>query len=74
MIILNFIGILLAALNIWKYARHYTGALVLGNLLAAILVRNELFGRFLYLLVNTLFAKVWGHVFFRGQCLCLVCS
>ena len=41
-----------------KYPRNYTGAFILGNLLAAILVRNELFGRFLYLFVNTLFAKV----------------
>lgn len=55
---LNAIGILLAATKVWTYPRHYTGALVLGNLLTAILVRNELFGRFLYLTVNTLFAKV----------------
>lgn len=32
--------------------------MVLGNLYVAILIRNELFGRCLYLLVNTLFAKV----------------
>lgn len=55
---MNAIGILLAGLNVWTYPRHYTGAFVLGNLLTAILVRNELFGRFLYLIVNTFFAKV----------------
>jgi len=55
---LNLTGIALAILNIWTYPRRYTGAFVLGNLLIAILIRNELFGRFLYLLVNTLFAKV----------------
>ena len=40
------------------YPRRYTSAFVLGNFLTAILVRNELFGRFLYLFVNTSFAKV----------------
>lgn len=57
-ITLNGIGLLLAALNIWTYPRHYTGALVLGNLLFAILMRNEAFGRLLYLFVNKSFAKV----------------
>lgn len=57
---LNFIGLVLAATNVWTYPRHYTGAFVLGNLLVAILMRNELFGRLLYLIVNTLFAKVSG--------------
>ena len=57
-ITLNGMGILLAALNIWTYPRHYTGAFVLGNLLFAILMRNELFGRLLYLFVNSAFAKV----------------
>jgi len=55
---LNLTGITLAILNTWTYPRRYTGAFVLGNLLVAIPIRNELFGRFLYLLVNTLFAKV----------------
>lgn len=61
-ITMNAIGILLAALNVWTYPRHYTGAFVLGNLLTAILVRNELFGRFLYLIVNTFFAKVCTNI------------
>jgi hypothetical protein len=34
------------------------GAFVLGNLLIAILMRNELFGRVLYFVVNKSFAKV----------------
>ena len=58
MVSINFVGLLLAALNIWTYPRHYTGAFVLGNLLFAILMRNELFGRLLYLIVNKCFAKV----------------
>ena len=43
---------------VWHYPRKYTGALVLGNLLAAVMMRNELFGRLLYLIVNVCFAKV----------------
>ncbi len=54
----NLVGISLAVAGVWRYPRNYPGALILGNLLVAILMRNELFGRFLYLLVNTLFAKV----------------
>jgi hypothetical protein len=57
-VLFNAIGIVLAATGVWNYPRNYTSALVLGNLLTAILMRNELFGRFLYLFVNTLFAKV----------------
>lgn len=55
---LNIVGLILAILGTWQYPRKYTGALVLGNLVAAILARNELFGRLLYLLTNMLFAKV----------------
>ncbi|KAJ7928454.1 hypothetical protein B0H13DRAFT_2652929 [Mycena leptocephala] len=61
---LNLIGLLLAATGTWQYPRRYTGAFVLGNLQCAILMRNELFGRFLYLVVNTLFAK-WPPLWFR---------
>jgi len=46
----NGIGIVLAALDKFPYARNHLGALVLGNLLMAILMRNELFLRFLYLI------------------------
>lgn len=55
---INLTGLVMAASGKWSYARHYSGAFVLGNLLVAILMRNELFGRLLYLIVNTLFAKV----------------
>lgn len=55
---LNLTGIVCAAAGHWSYARKYTGSMVLGNLLFAILMRNELFGRLLYLVTNTLFAKV----------------
>ncbi|KAJ7188638.1 hypothetical protein C8R46DRAFT_1205784 [Mycena filopes] len=64
---LNLIGLLLAALGKWQYPRRYTGAFVLGNLQVAILMRNELVGRFLYLIVNTLFAK-WPPLWFRLGC------
>lgn len=47
---LNGIGIVLAAVDRFPYARNHLGALVLGNLLMAILMRNELFLRFLYLI------------------------
>ena len=55
---LNIVGLILAILGTWQYPRKYTGAFVLGNLVAAILARNELFGRLLYSLTNMLFAKV----------------
>ena len=68
---LNIVGLTLAILGTWQYPRKYTGALVLGNLVTAILARNELFGRLLYLLTNMLFAKVcigdgvpWALTFF----------
>ncbi|KAK7045624.1 hypothetical protein VNI00_007457 [Paramarasmius palmivorus] len=64
---LNIAGLLLAATGHWQYPRQYTGAFILGNLQAAILVRNELFGRLLYLIVNTLFAK-WPPLWFRLSC------
>ncbi|KAF8911468.1 hypothetical protein CPB84DRAFT_1671592 [Gymnopilus junonius] len=57
-ITLNVIGLILTICGIWTYPETYPGAFVLGNLLTAILMRNELFGRLLYFLVNTLFAKV----------------
>lgn len=67
---INLTGLILAIFNIWTYPRNYTGAFVLGNLLFAILMRNELFGRFLYLFVNTLFAKVCP--FFPIACATLI--
>ena len=46
--LLNLTGIILAALGMFPYAENHLGALVLGNLLCAILMRNELFLRILY--------------------------
>ncbi|KAJ7072637.1 hypothetical protein C8F01DRAFT_1243674 [Mycena amicta] len=68
---LNLVGLLLAATSTWQYPRRYSGAMVLGNLQMAILMRNELFGRFLYLFVNTLFAK-WTPLWFRLACTSLL--
>jgi hypothetical protein len=48
-ILFNLVGIIMAALGHFKYAENHTGALVLGNLLLAIMMRNELWMRFLYL-------------------------
>ena len=55
---LNCVGIGLAASGHWPYAVEFSGAMVLGNLLFAILMRNEVFGRILYWFINTCFAKV----------------
>lgn len=52
------IGLGLAASGHFPYAVKYSGAMVVANLNFAILMRNEIFGRLLYWLVNTLFAKV----------------
>lgn len=70
-VLLNMVGLTLAIMDVWPYPRDYSDALALGNLLTAILVRNELFGRLLYLLVIKLFARVreiltllhWSHAF-----------
>lgn len=46
--LLNLAGIIMASLGRFPYAETHLGALVLGNLLCAILMRNELFLRILY--------------------------
>lgn len=48
-VVLNLVGIICAATNHFPYAENHLGALVLGNLLCAILMRNELWMRFLYM-------------------------
>ncbi|KAF5316939.1 hypothetical protein D9611_003994 [Ephemerocybe angulata] len=60
----NVLSMILAVTGVWDYPRRYTGAMVLGNLYTAILIRNEMFGRFLYLVVTTCFAK-WPPLKFR---------
>ena len=52
------VGLTLAASGHFPYGVKYTGAIVVANFNMAILMRNEVFGRLLYLFVNTLFAKV----------------
>ncbi|KAF7322797.1 Urb2 domain-containing protein [Mycena chlorophos] len=54
----NLTGIALAISGHFPYAVANSGSIVVGNLNFAILMRNECFGRLLYLIVNTLFAKV----------------
>jgi hypothetical protein len=54
----NMIILTLAASGHFPYGIKYSGAIVVANFNTAILMRNEVFGRLLYLLVNTLFAKV----------------
>ncbi|KFY27483.1 hypothetical protein V493_03467 [Pseudogymnoascus sp. VKM F-4281 (FW-2241)] len=46
--LLNLAGIIMAALGLFPYAEEHLGALLLGNLLCAVMMRNELFLRFLY--------------------------
>ncbi|KAL1654096.1 hypothetical protein SLS61_003502 [Didymella pomorum] len=62
-VIFNLIGIILAATGHFRYAENHLGALVLGNLLMAILMRNELFVRFLYLIaIYGLRSMTWVFV------------
>ncbi|CAL1704143.1 unnamed protein product [Somion occarium] len=64
---LNMIGLGLAASGHWPYALKYNGAMAVANFNFAILMRNEIFGRLLYLFVNTCFAK-WAPLKFRLGC------
>ncbi|EJD52904.1 hypothetical protein AURDEDRAFT_157458 [Auricularia subglabra TFB-10046 SS5] len=64
---LNCVGIVLAETGHFPYAVKHLGSMLLGNLLFAILMRNEIFGRILYWFVNTFFAK-WAPLKFRLGC------
>jgi len=64
---LNMIGLGLAASGHFQYGVDHAGAIAVANFNIAILMRNEVFGRLLYLLVNTLFAK-WPPLWFRLGC------
>ncbi|KAK4141519.1 uncharacterized protein C8A04DRAFT_39027 [Dichotomopilus funicola] len=59
--LLNLTGIILAAVGKFEYAENHLGALVLGNLLMAVLMRNELFLRALYL-VSIYGLRSWAPV------------
>lgn len=64
---MNGIGVVLALTGHFPYAINHLGSMLLGNLLFAILMRNEIFGRILYAFVNTCFAK-WTPLWFRLAC------
>ncbi|KAL4074497.1 hypothetical protein V8B97DRAFT_2092582 [Scleroderma yunnanense] len=64
---LNCVGLGFAMAGLWSYAKKYPSAFVLGNLNFAVLMRNEVFGRILYLFVNTCFAK-WAPLWWRLAC------
>ncbi|KAF9050714.1 hypothetical protein BDZ89DRAFT_1098750 [Hymenopellis radicata] len=64
---LNMIGLVLAATGHFPYAVKFSGAMVVGNLNFAILMRNEIFGRILYGIVNFCFAK-WAPLWWRLGC------
>lgn len=55
---LNAVGILLAALGRLPYAQNRTAAISLGNVLAAVVFRNELLLRGLFWVLVKLFQKV----------------
>ncbi|KAL6705995.1 hypothetical protein ACN47E_006097 [Coniothyrium glycines] len=62
--LLNLTGIIMAALSRFSYAENHLGALVLGNLLFAVLMRNELFIRFLYI-VAIYGLRSWAPVYVK---------
>ncbi|KAL2753549.1 hypothetical protein ACRALDRAFT_1035914 [Sodiomyces alcalophilus JCM 7366] len=62
--LLNLVGIIMAAVGRFPYAVNHLGALVLGNLLCAILMRNELFLRFLYM-VAIYGLRGWAPIRFK---------
>lgn len=62
--LLNTTGIILTACGKFAYAESHMGALVLGNLLAAILMRNELFLRFCYTIAIYGLRGVCAPIFF----------
>ncbi|TFK72520.1 hypothetical protein BDN72DRAFT_836089, partial [Pluteus cervinus] len=64
---INMILLLLTITGHFKYGVANDGAFVVGNFNFAILMRNEVFGRLLYLIVNTFFAK-WPPLWFRLAC------
>ncbi|KAJ3524798.1 hypothetical protein NM688_g8500 [Phlebia brevispora] len=55
---LNMVGILLAGLHRFPYAEKHGAAIALGNIMAAVACRNELFLRYLFWIVVKLFQQV----------------
>ena len=55
------VGILLACIHHFPYAEHHGAAIALGNVIAAVACRNELFLRGVFWLVVKLFQKVGDY-------------
>lgn len=72
--LLNLAGIIMAALGRFPYAENHLGALVLGNLLCAILMRNELFLRFLYMIAIYGLRSVCPFVYHSRDVLLIIVS
>ncbi|KAF8628654.1 hypothetical protein AX15_003785 [Amanita polypyramis BW_CC] len=64
---MNLIGLVLAAFGVWEYGDQNSSAIVTANFNIAVLMRNEIFQRVIYLVVNTLFAK-WTPLWWRLGC------
>ncbi|KXN82504.1 hypothetical protein AN958_02355 [Leucoagaricus sp. SymC.cos] len=62
--VFNIIGLGLAAGGHFPYAVKYAGSIAVANFNFSVLMRNEIFGRCLYLFFNTFFAK-WPPLWFR---------
>ncbi|EKM82963.1 hypothetical protein AGABI1DRAFT_111490 [Agaricus bisporus var. burnettii JB137-S8] len=60
----NLTGLIISACEDFPYAHQYAGTIAVANLNFAVLMRNEIFGRALYLFFNTFFAK-WPPLWFR---------
>ncbi|KDQ59517.1 hypothetical protein JAAARDRAFT_174886 [Jaapia argillacea MUCL 33604] len=64
---LNAIALGLTIGGLWQYPVRHPGALIVGNITFGVMMRNELFGRILYLAVNILFSK-WTPLWWRLCC------
>lgn len=64
---LELAGMIAAGAGKFPYAHNNTGGIIIGNILAGVVVRNELFGRLLYIVINGLFAK-WTPLWWRLGC------
>jgi hypothetical protein len=61
---LNLVGIVVAAAGHFPYARERAAAIALGNVLACVAIRSELFLRGVFILLVALFQK-WTPLSFR---------
>lgn len=63
---LNMVGIVLACLHKFPYAEQHGAAMALGNIVAAVACRNELFLRCVFWIVVKVFQKV--RVYLQPSC------